>query len=76
MPNLVKEFRVEVGFYRGPKSPSPAQLELKITPRKIGLSKVICTILYIKQEFDSLVETTRGELSNDLTMFLLINLAK
>ena len=43
MPNLVKEFRVEVGFLLGGgggkrgKKP-PAQLELKITMRKIELS--------------------------------------
>ena len=41
MPNLVKKFRVEVGFLwgGGPKFP-PAQLELKNTPRDIGLKNV------------------------------------
>ena len=40
MPNLVKEFRVEVDFLLGEHKapPPPAELELKITPQKIGLS--------------------------------------
>ena len=38
MPNLVKKFREKVGFLWGAKKPSPAQLELKNTPRDIGLN--------------------------------------
>ena len=37
MPNLVEKFRVKVGFLWGAKkSPPPAQLELKNTPRDIS----------------------------------------
>ena len=42
MPNLIKKFKVEVGFYRGArKPPRPAQLKLKITPRKTGLKSLV-----------------------------------
>ena len=37
MPNLVKEFKAEVDFQGVGAKSSPAQLELEIRPRKIGL---------------------------------------
>ena len=48
MPNLVKEFRVEVGFLWGGGGGGGQKLELKITPWEIGFNYFCWSFLCAK----------------------------
>ena len=53
MPNLVKNFRVEVGFLWG--EPPSTQLELKNTPRDMGLKLTDHNNLELKSKLEYLL---------------------